>query len=92
MVDKIDSPFWCCFISTRLANALFSEFKKGRDKTFWRSKTHKHVNIDFDDHTDETIRILFKDLLEKKLLFPKRIRNMGKKSLKEFYEWVGFEQ
>lgn len=88
--DEIESPFWYCFLSTRVSNALFGEFRKGRCKMSYRSKTHDHVNIDFDSHTDETIRPLFKKLLEDKLIFVKRIRGLGEKGLVEFYEWCGY--
>ena len=89
---EVTSPFWCCYLSTRASNALLSEFRRGRDKNYWGARLHAHINIDFDEHTDETIRVLFKDLLEKKLIFPKRIRNFGKKSAQEFYRWCNYDK
>ena len=91
MSDNILSPFWCCFLNVRVANSLYGSFGKDRNDGYY-NKCHKHIQIDFDSHTDETIRPVFKELLEKKLIFPKRIRGMGKKTLKQFYEWCGYEE
>ena len=91
MSDEIKSPFWWCFISVRLANALNSEFMKGRNKQSYYGRVHDHIDIDFDSHTDETIRPVFKKLLEDKIIFPKRIRGLGKKGIVEFYKWCGYQ-
>ena len=88
MTDKIGSPVWCNYLSTRVGNALFHAFRIDRSMAGY-NKLHNHVEIDFDSHTDETIRPLFKDLLERGLIYPKRIRNMGKKGRLEFLKWCG---
>ena len=88
--DKITSPHWSHGLSVRAANVLFSAFRK--DRGMRKYSPHKHIEVDFDSHTHETIRPLFKKLLDENLIYIKRVRNMGPKTRAEFYEWCEYKE
>lgn len=90
MTDIITSPSWHRYLSVRTTNCLWWGLKKGRDMNYIRD-CHKNIEIDFDSHTDETIRPLIKELIEKKLLLLWRVKGLGKKSIKEIHEWCGIK-
>ncbi len=83
--DETDDkfPYW----SVRLGNALYGAFH------------HPTTEIKFNFNrywgdNEEELRDVFKFLLEKKIISSKDITNMkgiGKKTLKEFYIWCGYE-
>ena len=92
MSDEIGSPIWFNYLSVRSTNGLFSALGKDRCKNYYRNKIHDHINIDFDKHTDETIRPVIKELIEKKLIYLKRMNNIGKKAIIEIHEWCGYKK
>lgn len=86
MNDKTKIPKWNTYLSIRTMNIL------------WMGLSHKrhegdyveHVRIDLDTYSDETIRPLIRKLIEEKSLILKNIKNCGKKSIKDIYEWCGY--
>ena len=76
---------WGAKLNAHSAKALLETFGEN-DIPGYRQN---NVRIDFDNHTEKTIRPLFKDLIDKKIIELLRVKYIGKKRKKEICEWCG---